>query len=256
VKLVLFDIDGTILLTDGAGRRAIHRALTEVFGRTGPADHRFDGKTDPQIVRELMRLAGSTDDQIDMEMQAVFRLYLRFLREELSSPMHRPFALPGIRELLDALEARDDTVLGLLSGNLEAGAHAKLESVGIDPRRFVVGAFGSDHESRRELPAVARRCLEDATGIVVDGPDIVVIGDTPADIECGRSLGVRAIGVATGSHTASELAACLPASVFDDLSDTRAVVAAILGCDPAAGISRLPDPLSATGSDPTAPSRD
>jgi phosphoglycolate phosphatase len=227
VKLVLFDIDGTLLLTDGAGRRAIHRALTTVFGDTGPADHRFDGKTDPQIVRELMRIAGRHDTQIDAEMQTVFDAYVGFLREELRTPGGDRRTMPGIPELLDAVEAHGDAVLGLLTGNLVAGARAKLESVGIDPGRFVVGAYGSDHEDRSALPAIAQRRLHEQFGIDVRGPDIVVIGDTPSDIACGRALGVRAIGVATGSHTVAELAACAPASVFQDLADTTAVIEAI-----------------------------
>ena len=227
MKLVLFDIDGTLLLTDGAGRRAIHRALTSVFGDTGPADHRFDGKTDPQIVRELMRIAGRHDTQIDAEMQTVFDAYVGFLREELRDSAGRAHTMPGIPELLDALEAHEDAVLGLLTGNLVAGARAKLESVGIDPARFVVGAYGSDHELRAELPAIAQRRLREQRGIDVRGSDLVVIGDTPADIACGRALGVRAIGVATGSHTLAELAACAPASVFQDLADTAMVLEAI-----------------------------
>ena len=135
MRLVLFDIDGTLLLTDGAGRRAIHRALIHVFGETGPADHRFDGKTDPQIVRELMRVVGHGDAHIDTRMQALLDLYVTHLREELCDPAYTPYALPGVHALLDALVARDDIVLGLLTGNLVAGARAKLEAVGIDPSR-------------------------------------------------------------------------------------------------------------------------
>jgi phosphoglycolate phosphatase len=229
VKLVLFDIDGTLLLSDGAGRRAIHRALREVFGTTGPADYFFDGKTDPQIVRELMRMAGHGDDRIDADMQRLLARYLECLHEELSDPRHRPYTLPGVPQLLDALEARPDVILGLLTGNLEQGAKAKLEAVGLDPTRFRIGAFGSDHELRPELPAIARaRTLRDL-GVDVTGSAILVIGDTPADLTCGRSLGAKAIGVATGRYPVEELAKHEPLAVFADLSGTDAVMRVILG---------------------------
>jgi phosphoglycolate phosphatase len=229
MKLVLFDIDGTLLSAGGAGRRAIERALVEVFGATGPAEHRFDGKTDPQIVRELMTLVGHDDARIDRDMDVLLRRYLDLLPAELEATAHaRPTAYPGVRELLDAVEARPDAVLGLLTGNLEAGAFAKLRAVGIDPRRFVVGAFGSDHETRDALPAIARRRARERLGIEIDGGDVVVIGDTPADIACGQSLGARAIGVATGHYSVERLAACAPAAVFDNLANTDAVLRAIM----------------------------
>lgn len=239
-KLVLFDIDGTILLTDGAGRRAVHRALTEVFGGTGPGDHRFDGKTDPQIVRELMRFEGHTDARIDAAMPAVFDRYVELLREELQTGAAGVRLMPGVRELLDALAVRSDVVLGLLTGNLMAGAHAKLRAAGIDPSIFRVGAFGSDHEVRGELPAVAQRRVRDELRIDIAGRDVVVIGDTPADIDCGRSIGARAIGVATGHYSVDELRRHDPAALFADLSPTADVLRAILGS--AVGAAAPPPP--------------
>ena len=227
-RLVLFDIDGTLLWTDGAGRRAIHRALIEVFGDTGPADHRFDGKTDPQIVRELMRVVGHGDQHIDARMERLFDRYVVCLREELRDPEHRAVPLPGATELLAVLEARDDVALGLLTGNLADGARAKLEAVGIDPDMFVVGAYGSDHELRPQLPAIAQRRARELLGFEVPGNKVVVIGDTPADVECGRDIGARAIGVATGRYSTRELAAHGAVAVFDDLTDTDSIVRAIM----------------------------
>ena len=228
MKLVLFDIDGTLLLSDGAGRRAIHRALVEVFGSTGPEDYHFDGKTDPQIVRELMRLAGHGDRHIDAQMARLLDLYLTYLRQELARPDKRAHTLPGVPELLDALDAQDNVILGLLTGNVEPGARAKLAAVGLDFDRFRVGAFGSDHEHRPELPAIARDRAKGDLGVDVSGSAIIVIGDTPADLTCGRALGASAIGVATGRYTVSELADHGPLAVFQDLSDTAAVLDAIL----------------------------
>ena len=229
MKLVLFDIDGTLLLSDGAGRRAINRALQEVYGSSGPRDYPFDGKTDPQIVRELMRLSGHGDEHIDARMAQLFERYVECLHEELRSPSHRAYTLPGVPELLDELERRSDVILGLLTGNLAQGARAKLEAVGLDPDRFRVGAFGSDHEHRPELPAIARSRTRERLGVDVSGAHMVVIGDTPADLTCGWSLGARAIGVATGRYSVDDLRKHDPLAVFQDLSDTVAVTRVIVG---------------------------
>lgn len=230
MKLVLFDIDGTIMLSAGAGGRAVRRALVEVFGAPGPEQHRFDGKTDPQIVRELMSLAGHGAEQIDARMPALFERYLAYLNDELqvSAAAGGIRIMPGIFDLLDALEARADVVLGLLTGNLAEGARAKLSAGGINPDRFRVGAYGSDHEVRGELPAVAQRRANEQLGLSFSGRDIVVIGDTPADLQCGVAIGCRAIGVATGSYSLEDLREHRPAAVFEDLADTPAVVRAIM----------------------------
>ena len=227
MKLVLFDIDGTVLLSDGAGKRAVRQAMAEVFGTTGPESHRFDGKTDPQIVRELQRIAGHPDHHIDAHLPRAIGRYVELLTEELDRPGTRAYTLPGVRELLDALEAREDAVLGLLTGNVIDGARAKLSAVGIDPDRFVVGAYGSDHETRSELPAIARQRVLEAHGRDFAGRDIVIIGDTPSDIQCGQSIGVRAIGVATGHYSVEDLLGCGAFAAFEDLSDTRAVLDSI-----------------------------
>ena len=229
MKLVLFDIDGTILLTAGAGKRAIHRALLEVYGSTGPDDHRFDGKTDPQIVRELMRIVGHEDEHIDSRMSELLARYVGYLHEELRSKPDGIRVMPGIRELLDALDQREDVTLGLLTGNLVDGARAKLTAAGIDPDRFAVGAYGSDHETRGELPAVALARARRELGLDLEGRDVVVIGDTPADLHCGRGIGARSIGVATGHYSVEDLASHHPAAVFRDLSSTADVVDAIVG---------------------------
>jgi phosphoglycolate phosphatase-like HAD superfamily hydrolase len=228
MKLVLFDIDGTILWTDGAGRRAIHTALEEVFGSIGPPDYRFDGKTDRQIVRDLMRHDGHEDAGIDDRMDVLLDRYVECLDAELAHPEVSARLLDGVPELLDALEVRDDVVLGLLTGNVEPGARAKLRAVGIDPGRFRIGAFGSDHEHRPELPAIAQLRGRELLGMDIPGADVVVIGDTPADIECARSVHARAIGVATGRYSVEELQRHGAAAVFEDLTDTEAVMRAIL----------------------------
>lgn len=229
MQLVLFDIDGTILWSDGAGRRALHHALMEVFGTVGPSDYWFDGKTDPQIVRELMAHAGFEPAEIDRRLPATLDLYLERLQHELADPAHGASVLPGVPALLDALEARDDVVLGLLTGNVAPGARAKLARVGLDFDRFTVGAFGSDHAVRPELPAIAQRRCRELLDLDVPGERVIVIGDTPADLTCGLSIGARAIGVATGRYTVAELREHEPHAVFGDLADTERVMASIVG---------------------------
>jgi phosphoglycolate phosphatase len=228
-RLVLFDIDGTLLLSDGAGRRAMEGALSHVFGSPGDAGYHYDGKTDRQIVRELMRRDGLNDDAIDARLDDVVAHYLTRLHAELAVAAKRVRRLPGVAELLDALEARDDVVLGLLTGNVVEGARAKLDAAGIDFDRFRVNAFGSDHEHRPRLPEIAQRRAREALGVDLAGHAIVVVGDTPADIDCARSVGARTVAVATGRFTVADLAEHGPSAVFEDLSDTAAVVAAVLG---------------------------
>jgi phosphoglycolate phosphatase-like HAD superfamily hydrolase len=228
MRLVLFDIDGTLLNSEGVGRASMQRALREVFGSPGDPSYRYDGKTDKQIVRDVMRLEGHTDEHIDSRMSFLIDRYLEGLKEGIESKKFNVRPLPGVLEILDALEPRDDVVLGLLTGNVETGARAKLTAAGIDPDRFRVNAFGSDHEHRPRLPAIAQRRFGETLGREVAGEKVVVIGDTPADIECGRELGARAIGVASGHYSVAELEKHAPYAVFESLSDTRQVLETIL----------------------------
>jgi phosphoglycolate phosphatase-like HAD superfamily hydrolase len=229
VKLVLFDIDGTLLRTDGAGRRAMEGALLAVFGRPGDPTYRYDGKTDRQIIREQMRHAGFDEATIASRVGDVLDDYVRRLDVELARDATTSQLCAGVLPLLDAVEAHARATMGLLTGNIEPGARRKLRAVGVEFDRFRVNAFGSDHEERPQLPAVAQRRAEAFLGAPFPGDRIVIIGDTPADIHCGRALGVRAIGVATGRYGVEELAGHAPAAVFETLEDTEAVLAAILG---------------------------
>ncbi|HEX7052274.1 MAG TPA: HAD hydrolase-like protein [Longimicrobiales bacterium] len=229
-RLLLFDIDGTLLSTNGAAKRAFHRALLAVYGSAGPiATHPFDGKTDPQIARELLEAAGFARGVIDRGFEALWKCYLRELAVELARPGHVTTLLPGVRPLLAALGQRSDSVLqGLLTGNIEQGAGLKLRSVGLDGH-FRTGAYGSDHERRDQLAAIAIERATALTGRTYTGRDVVIIGDTPFDMTCGAALGVRAVGVATGRYGANELRAAGAAAVLDDLSDTTSALDALLG---------------------------
>jgi phosphoglycolate phosphatase-like HAD superfamily hydrolase len=231
MRLILFDIDGTLLWTNGAGRRAIHRALLDEMGTAGPIDgYRFDGKTDPQIVRELLELAGHPDAQSDTCVAAVCRRYVDLLTAELAKPTQVTKLYPGIKDLLVALEpheAAGRAVVGLLTGNVERGAALKIRSAGLDPARFAVGAFGSDSHRRSDLPAIAAERAARKTGHRFVGADLIIVGDTPDDVACGRPMGARTVAVATGSYDVAALRAAGAAHVFQDLVDTTAVLEAL-----------------------------
>ena len=229
-RLVLFDIDGTILLTAGAGRRAITTALAEAVGDSEAfGGIRFDGKTDPQIVAELLAAAGHDHISATEQVEAMCERYVALLERELDHPETTTSVMPGVPALLDRLEGDASVVLGLLTGNMARGAELKLRAAGIAFDRFRVGAFGSDAAHRPELPAIAARRAEPLFGRRPHGDEVVIIGDTPADIACGASISARAIGVATGGFSVEQLAACGPHAVFADLSDTDRVLDAIFG---------------------------
>lgn len=226
-RLVLFDIDGTLLDTRGAGRRGFHAALLEVFRTTGPIDsYRFCGRTDPEIARYLLTAAGVSEDQLVSDLPRLWEQYLANLEVEMQNKP--PQVCPGVIELLDLIESDSDRlVLGLLTGNIELGARLKIDSAGIGYSRFRLGAFGSDHEIRDQLPGIAVARAEAKAGHHFEGKSVVIVGDTPADIACGAQLGARSIAVATGLFTEEQLAACEPDFLFGTLEDAEAVMRAI-----------------------------
>jgi phosphoglycolate phosphatase-like HAD superfamily hydrolase len=228
-KLVLFDIDGTILLTAGAGRRAIVAAIGEEVGGNRAFDRvRFDGKTDPQIVSELLEAAGQRGPHASHRVATLCQRYVSLLARELGQPTARTTVMPGVHALLDRLETQAGVLLGLLTGNLAEGAALKLRSAGLNPARFRVGAYGSDATDRPALPPIAAERARPYFGRVPSGAEVVIIGDTPADVSCGECIAARAVGVATGAYSVAELEACGAHAVFQDLSDTERVMEAIL----------------------------
>lgn len=228
MKLVLFDIDGTLLSASGAGRRALDHAMRDVYGTAGPIDsYDFRGGTDPQIIRDLLGRAGLDETAIRAGEATVYRRYEALLEEEIGDG-HGVSVYPGVRELVRTLAARDDVVVGLLTGNIEAGARIKLRPTGLWPF-FRLGAYGSDHADRTQLPPVAASRAERLVGRVFRGPDTVIIGDTPRDIGCARAFGAVAIAVATGWHSLEDLAAHRPDHAFPDFSDHGPALAAMLG---------------------------
>ena len=220
-RLILFDIDGT-LLKGGPAKEAFTSAMEETYGAVGPLKRvSFGGKTDPQIARELLTLAGLDDDAIDSGFLKLWSRYLAHLEVGLNG---RPMiVLPGVVALLDALRAFDDGALGLVTGNIFGGAQLKLSSANLWDR-FQVGGFGSDHEERDELPAIALRRARVHWATDLSANETFVVGDTPRDVACGRAGGTRTVAVATGTYTARELEATGADHVLEDLSVTPEVV--------------------------------
>ncbi|MSR22063.1 MAG: HAD family hydrolase [Gemmatimonadetes bacterium] len=224
-RLVLFDIDGT-LVSGGPAKEAFHCALLEVFGTAGPIQEwEFSGKTDPQIARELLTEAGIEGDRIDSGFPHLWARYLAELEARL--PSLPPRTLPGVVALLIQLDSAEGTALGLVTGNVAEGARLKLAAAGLGSW-FAVGAYGSDHESRDELPGIALRRAKDRWGVHFPARDVVVIGDTPRDVDCGRRHGARTVAVATGRFSPEVLEKSGPDVVLRDLGDTGRALEAIL----------------------------
>ncbi len=226
-RLILFDIDGT-LVQGGPAKGAFELAMVETFGTAGnTVGVSFAGKTDPQIARELLAGAGFDPAEIEAGFEALWGRYLGHLEERL---VERPMeVLPGVPELLDALDPHEAEVgVGLLTGNIEGGARLKLGSARLWGR-FRVGSYGSDHEERDALPAIALRRARDVWGRDVPPTEAVVIGDTPRDVVCGQKGGARTLAVATGSYAVDALEETGADRVLADLTDTDGVLDWLLG---------------------------
>lgn len=221
--LCLFDIDGTLLTSGGAGEEALRRAARDFTGVEDDLDGvEISGRTDKLIAMQICRRHGK--EPSPENITAFLDAYLKHLEPLL--PRKRGRLLPGIPGLLEALKANPSVALGLLTGNLREGARIKLSHYGIW-HYFDFGAFSDDSHDRNELGPFAMRRAADLHGTGFDPERAFVIGDTPHDIACGRAIGARTVAVATGSHPREELAACHPDFLFDDLSDVAAVLAAL-----------------------------
>ena len=227
MRLILFDIDGTLIHSNRAGRAALVYALEKIFGTAGPADsYQMAGKTDPLIITELLQAAGIPPAEVEPQMERVYELMAQRGQTLFWERGIKPCA--GVPALLEALQRRDDILLGLVTGNARITAPLKLAAAGLDPALFRVGAFGSDDGNRNRLPALAMHRAAELSGASVNGADTVVVGDTPADILSARASGSRAVAVATGIHAAPTLAQCNPDHLLDNLADTKTVLQILL----------------------------
>jgi phosphoglycolate phosphatase len=227
-RLILFDVDGTLLSTNGQAAGALGVALRETFGTAGPIErYSWAGKTDPQIVFELLAGAGIPHTEVGPRLPEVFDRYCGHLARRLSPSNTR--ALAGVREILEALGRRPEVAVGLLTGNIQRGAEIKLRAAGLSDN-FAVGAFGSDEEDRNRLVAVARTRALALWGDEFPGTRTVVVGDAEPDIRCARAGGAYAVSVASGKTAREALAALQPDVLLDSLASPLALPA-LLGAD-------------------------
>ncbi|HEX3051110.1 MAG TPA: haloacid dehalogenase-like hydrolase [Aggregatilineaceae bacterium] len=227
-RLVLFDIDGTLLYTGGCGRAATRLALMDVFGTVGKVDKvNFAGKTDWQIILEALE----GEEAISREqVAALIKLYDETVAQRLGSIIHQfPIrACEGAVEVVNTLAQNPDVVVGLVTGNMASLVPVKLRAAGFDPADFKVGAFGSEGWERPMLPPLALERAKAYAGVDFAPDQVVIIGDTPGDVACAASIQARTIAVATGPYTVEQLTACQPDHVFPSMADQGQVLAAIL----------------------------
>ena len=222
MRLLLFDIDGTLLRAHGIGARAMERAGRRVLGAAFTLDGiDFGGALDPWIFREAARRLGHEDPS---EFHAAFRdEYLAELPGEIERAASPPEILPGVAAALATVGGDASATLGLVTGNYARAVPMKLRAVGIDPAQFVVGAFGDDAHTRPELVRLAIERWR-ARGAQPDPDRVVVIGDTPRDVDCARKNGCRSVAVATGWHAAGTLEAAGADIVLRDLTELPAAL--------------------------------
>jgi phosphoglycolate phosphatase-like HAD superfamily hydrolase len=226
MKLVLFDIDGTLITDHGAARAAYGKAQRDVYGYDGDlARYDFSGRTDPQITEMVLTDAGLTVQNIHQRIDELWKHYLAALARNATRDRVR--VLPGIRELLDVLEGRHDVMLGLLTGNIEPGARLKLAAADLN-HYFPFGAFGSDSGQRDELPPIAVDRASRINGRRFARRDVVIIGDSIYDIRCGVPHEATTIAIASGKTPAESLRAENPDHFFGSAEDVDAVVKAIV----------------------------
>lgn len=223
--LILWDIDGTLIASGGAGMLALQTALRTKFGLEGSlADIDFAGRTDGWILRAIFRKFGLPESPENLE-----RLFAGYVAE-LPAALRNPHArvLPGVREILAAARNHGGIAQGLLTGNMRRGAQAKLSHHGLWDH-FAFGAFGDDSDARDELGPHALRRASAHHGVEFSAEATWIVGDTVHDIACGRAIGARTLAVATGGASADQLRAQHPTALLPDLADTRAVLALLAG---------------------------
>lgn len=218
MRTVLFDLDGTLMLTGGAGIRGMNRAGRELFGDHFTIDGvRIAGGLDPVIYREAAERCGIADHASQHDE---FReRYLNALAEELAAAPEGTVCLPGVMPLLNELGRESGIVVGMVTGNYRGAAPLKLQAGGIDPRQFRVAAFGDEAPTRPDMVALAVQRTRELTGHTLASDRFLVVGDTPRDVECAHANGIPCLAVATGIYSVADLRAAGADVVAPDLAD-------------------------------------
>ena len=226
-RLLLFDIDGTLIDSNGAGGAAILDAAEEHFGilREHFPPLQLAGSTDPAIAMDVF--GHMSRQHTPEEVIAFLDRYLSHLQRRLQAPDFSGYTLPGVTQLLEALRSESEAHIGLLTGNVRRGAVIKLSRHGIY-EHFIEGGFGSDHHDRNQLGPVALKRMQDATGTTYHIDDVIVIGDTPKDIRCAEAFGAKCLAVATGQYSHAELSALNPWRCVESFADVPAIVELLL----------------------------
>ncbi len=228
MRLVLWDIDGTLVDTAGHGRHAFRDALEQVIGRPGDlGDISMSGRTDHSISLELLERNGVEGGE--QHLPAMFAALNRALESRRAAITAEGRVMPGVFEVLEALDARDDVTQSLLTGNIEPNAHVKLGALGLDGKLDMeIGGYGSDSGVRPELVDIAREKARRLRHLDVSARETVLIGDTPLDVQAAHANGAQAVAVATGLFSGEELRETGADAVFEDISDVAAVVRSVL----------------------------
>ena len=225
-RLVLFDIDGTLISDGGVSREAFASALRDVFHYRGELRrYDFSGRTDPQIAHMVLHDAGWSERDTELHMPRLWERYIAALEQHERARVRE---LPGVRALLDALRDQATVTLALLTGNIERGARLKLSGPALN-EYFPFGAFGSDSPRRDELPPIAMHRAEERSGHRFRGRDVVIIGDSIHDVRCGAPHSATTIAIASGKTPAEKLRAENPHHFFASAEDRQGLLRAILG---------------------------
>ncbi len=226
--LILFDIDGTLLTSDSLGRAAFDRALVEMFGIPDALrEVSFAGATDLQVLDYVLLPRGYTPAEVRALIDAFGEVLARHLAA--LTERHAVQPLPGTLALVMALAADPRARLGLVTGNVHQTVPVKLRAAGFDPACFPVGAFGHESADRNRLPPLAVQRARDYWAVDFAPERVVIVGDTPSDVICARSVGGRALAVLTGFSTRAALEQAAPYAILEDLTDLRAVEAVVFG---------------------------
>jgi phosphoglycolate phosphatase len=221
-KVALFDIDGTLIRCNGAGKESLLTACKDVFGTTGRMEEvNFQGKTDPLILEESLHAMSITTKEINYKIDKLKDTYFSYLLKNMKEG--KGIILPGIRELLDKLSESENILTGLLTGNFKTSAGIKLNHFGLN-KYFQFGVFGDDAANRNEMPAIAQKRVEEQFGHSIPFEEMFIIGDTIYDIICAQTVNAVSISVGTGWSPRENLLAQKPDYFFDDLTETDRII--------------------------------